>query len=318
MATVTSRQELIDYCLRRLGHPVIEINVDDDQVSDRIDDALQFYQEYHYDAVEEIYLLTQITASNLLVVANVGNSFIAGETLVGATSGTTTKFNSASGNLLSVMSTTQDATFTAGETVTGSQSGNTAVVVSLTKGSYDNRYFEVSDAVTGIRKVLPFTDKTHGINLFDIRYQMLVNDLYNLMSVDMIHYTMIRTHLEMINQLLVGVKPFRFNRNMNRLYIDMDWEVDVNMGDYLIVNCYRILDPNTFTDVYDDMMLKRYATSLIKRQWGENLKKFEGVLLPGGVTLNGLEIYKEAIDELAQIEAEMRSTYELPIDFQIG
>jgi len=279
---------------------------------------LQFYQEYHYDAVEEIYLLTQITASNLLVVANVGNSFIAGETLVGATSGTTTKFNSASGNLLSVMSTTQDATFTAGETVTGSQSGNTAVVVSLTKGSYDNRYFEVSDAVTGIRKVLPFTDKTHGINLFDIRYQMLVNDLYNLMSVDMIHYTMIRTHLEMINQLLVGVKPFRFNRNMNRLYIDMDWEVDVNMGDYLIVNCYRILDPNTFTDVYDDMMLKRYATSLIKRQWGENLKKFEGVLLPGGVTLNGLEIYKEAIDELAQIEAEMRSTYELPIDFQIG
>lgn len=318
MATVTSRSGLIDYCLRRLGHPVIEINVDDDQVSDRIDDALQFYQEYHYDAVEEIYLLTQITASNLLVVADVSNSFIAGETLVGATSGTTTKFNSASGNLISVMATTQDATFTAGETVTGSQSGNTAVVVSLTKGSYDNRYFEVSDAVTGIRKVLPFTDKTHGINLFDIRYQMLVNDLYNLMSVDMIHYTMVRTHLEMINQLLVGVKPFRFNRNMNRLYIDMDWEVDVNLGDYLIVNCYRILDPNSFTDVYDDMMLKRYATSLIKRQWGENLKKFEGVQLPGGVTLNGLEIYKEAIDELTQIEAEMRSTYELPVDFQIG
>jgi len=318
MATVTSRQELIDYCLRRLGHPVIEINVDDDQVSDRIDDALQFYQEYHYDAVEEIYLVTQVTASNLRVVANVGNSFIAGETLVGATSGTSTTFSSATGNLLSVSYTTQDATFTAGETITGSKSGNTAVVVSLTKGSFDNKYFEVSDAVTGIRKVLPFTDKTHGINLFDIRYQMLVNDLYNLMSVDMIHYTMIRTHLEMINQLLVGVKPFRFNRNMNRLYIDMDWEVDVNLGDYLIVNCYRILDPNSFTDVYDDMMLKRYATSLIKRQWGENLKKFEGVQLPGGVTLNGLEIYKEAIDELAQIEAEIRSTYELPIDFQIG
>ena len=244
MATVTSRSELIDYCLRRLGHPVIEINVDDDQVSDRIDDALQFYREYHYDAVEEIYLVAHVTESNLIIVANTANTFTAGETLVGATSGTTTTVNTppASGNVLYVAGTTQDATFTPGETVTGSQSGQTAVVVRLDKGSYDNRYFEVSDAVTGIRKVLPFTDKTHGINLFDIRYQMLVNDLYNLMSVDMIHYTMVRTHLEMINQLLVGVKPFRFNRNMNRLFIDTDWTVDINLGDYLIVNCYRILD----------------------------------------------------------------------------
>lgn len=318
-ATVTSRQELIDYCLRRLGHPVIEINVDDDQVEDRIDDALQFYREYHFDAVEEVYLKTQVTASNLIITTNTANVFAAGEVLTGSSGVITTVSSTAtSGNVISVYKTTEDLNFSAGEVLTGSISGATATVASFSKGSYDKRYFEIADAVYGIKKVLPFYDRTSGINLFDIRYQMLVQDLYNLMSVDMIHYTMIQSHLTLINQLLVGVKPFRFNRHQNRLYIDMDWDRDAAIGTYLIVNAYRILDPSTYTDVYNDMFLKRYATALIKRQWGENLKKFSGVQLPGGVTLNGQAIYEEAVEEIAKIEEEMQSRFELPVDFIVG
>ncbi len=138
------------------------------------------------------------------------------------------------------------------------------------------------------------------------------------MSVDMIHYTMIQNHLQMINMLLVGEKPFRYNRHMNKLFVDMDWEKDAGLGDYLIVNAFRILDPSTYTDVYNDMFLKRYATALLKRQWGENLKKFEGVQLPGGVTLNGQKIFEEALEEIQQIEDEVQSRFELPTDFFVG
>lgn len=320
MADVTTRQELIDYCLRRLGHPVIEINIDDDQIEDRIDDAFQFYREYHFDAVEEVYLKTQVTASNLELKFNLANTFSAGEVLTGLTSGTQTTVHSvpANGNILLTYDTTEDKTFVEGETVRGSVSGSTATVHLLQKGTYDSKYFPMSDAVTGVRKVLPFYDRTSGINLFDIRYQMLVQDLYNLMSVDMIHYTMIQNHLQMINMLLVGVKPFRFNRHMNRLYVDMDWGRDAKIGDYLIVNAYRILDPSTYSDVYNDMFLKRYATALLKRQWGENLKKFAGVQLPGGVTLNGQVIYEESLEEIKTIEEDMQSRFELPVEFQVG
>jgi hypothetical protein len=318
MASVTTRQQLIDYCLRRLGHPVIEINVDDDQVEDRIDDAFQFYREYHYDAVEEVYLKAQVTASNIILTTSTANSFGVGEILTGQTSGVVSTVQSNNNaNVIFAFKTTEDKSFVAGETITAS-GGNTAVVASFIKGSFDNRYFDIADAVTGIKNVLPFFDRTSGINLFDIRYQMLVQDLYNIMSVDMIHYNMVQNHLRLINDLLVGQKPFRFNRHMNRLYVDMDWERDAGINDYLIVNCYRILDPSTYTDVFDDIFLKRYATSLIKRQWGENLKKFSGVQLPGGVTLNGQQIFEEALQEIQQIEQEMQSRFELPAMFITG
>jgi hypothetical protein len=247
MAAVSSREQLKEYCLRRLGAPVIEINVDGDQVEDRIDDAFQFYREYHYDAVEKVYLKHLITS--------------------------------------------QDIT---------------------------NQYLTMSDAVTGIERVFPFMNKSTGTNIFDIKYQILINDLYTLMSTDLIYYTEVRQELELINQLLVGQKPIRFNRNMNRLYIDMDWAADVVAGSYIIVDCWRILDPDTFTDVYNDMMLKKYATALIKRQWGENLKKFAGVQLPGGVTLNGELIYQEAITEILQIESDIQNRFELPVDMFTG
>jgi len=247
MARVTNRLELKEYCLRRLGAPVIEINVDDDQVEDRLDDAFQFYREYHYDAVELIYLKHQFTEEELR-----------------------------------------------------------------------QQYIEMSDLVVGVNRILPFTNRSRGIDIFDIRYQILINDLYSLMSTDLIYYSMVKTQLELINQLLVGQKPIRFNRHMNRLYIDMDWAADARPGEFVIVECYRILDPDTYTDVYDDMFLKRYATCLIKRQWAENLKKFSGVQLPGGVTLNGDTLYQEAMNEIQQIESEIQSKFELPVDMFVG
>lgn len=247
MATITSREALKDYCLRQLGAPVIEINVDIDQVEDRIDDAFQFYREYHFDAVEKVYLKHEITQTDI-----------------------------------------------------------------------DNQYVELADAVTGVERVFPFMNKSTGTNIFDIKYQILINDLYTLMSTDLIYYTEVRQELELINQLLVGQKPIRFNRHMNRLHIDMDWAADVVPGTFIIVECWRILDPDEFTNVYNDMFLKRYATAQIKKQWGNNLKKFAGVQLPGGVTLNGEIIYQEAIEEIRQIETEIQSRFELPVDMFVG
>jgi len=247
MATPTSRQDLIDYCLRNLGHPVIEINVDDDQIEDRIDEAFQFYREYHFDAIEKVYLKHQLTANNI-----------------------------------------------------------------------SNQYVELNENIVGVERVLPFSNKSTGINIFDIRYQILINDLYSLMSTDLIYYTQVRQQLELINQTLVGVKPVRFNRHTDRLYIDMNWDGDVYENDWLIIEGWRILDPDTYTDVYNDMWLKKYATALIKRQWGINLKKFEGVQLPGGVILNGQQIYDEAIAEIKAIEDDVQSRFELPVDFFTG
>lgn len=247
MAKVTNREGLRDYCLRALGHPVIEINVDDDQVEDRIDEAFQFYREYHYDAVELIYLKHEFTSADIT-----------------------------------------------------------------------NQYISTSDMVVGVNRILPLTNRTRGLNMFDIRYQILINDLYSLMSTDLIYYTQVKMELELINQLLVGTKPVRFNRHVNRLYIDWDWSADIAEGDFAIVECYRILDPDTYIDVYDDYFLKKYTTALIKRQWGVNLKKFSGLQLPGGVMLNGDTIYQEAIGEIKAIEDEMQSRFELPVDMFVG
>jgi hypothetical protein len=216
-------------------------------VEDRIDDAFQFYREYHYDAIERVYLKHQITQ--------------------------------------------EDKT---------------------------NQYITVPDTVVGVQEIFPFTNKSDGLNLFSLKYQIMINDLYSLMSTDLIYYYTVKREIELINQLLVGQKPIRFNRHMNRLFIDMDWSADVAVGEYLLVDCYRILDPETYRDVYDDRFLKMYTTALIKRQWGDNLKKFSGMQLPGGVTLNGETIYNEAMVEIKQIEDDIQSSFQLPVDFFTG
>ena len=317
MASPTSRQGLIDYCLRKLGHPVIEINIDDDQIEDRIDEAFQYYRDFHFDGVELVYLSEAISASSIQITGINAASFTNGEKITGGTSGATTIVHAnQAANKIYVKSTS--GTFSAGETISGGTSGTTATLTSITLGNYDNKYLTMSDAVLSVIRVLPFSSRTRGIDLFDVRYQILLNDLYSIQSADLIYYSQVQTQLQLINDILVGQKPVRFNRHQNRLYVDMNWSDDVEIGDYIIVEAYRILDPDTFTDVYNDGFLKRYATALIKQQWGQNLKKFEGVQLPGGVTLNGQKIFDEATEELDQLREEVKSTYQLPVDFFTG
>lgn len=320
---ISSRQGLIDYCLRRLGFPVIEINVDDDQVSDRIDDALQYFQEYHFDGVERVYLTHQVGTADLKFSGLSAPSFELEETLTGATSGATCKLFSLSGTNSKV--TNVKGTFVAGETVTGSVSGFSRALAATnfyTDGDIQNGFISIPDAVIGVIRVLPVNGPSSGMNnrnnMFDIIYQFRLNDMYNLLSADMIYYTQVQQHLSMLDMLLVGDRSIRYNRKMDRMYIDVNWEEVFDPGDYVIIECYRILDPSTYTQVYDDMFLKRYATALIKRQWGENMKKFGGIQLPGGVLLNGKEIYDEAVEEIAAIENEMQLKSELPVDFMVG
>ena len=320
---ISSRQGLIDYCLRRLGFPVIEINVDDDQVEDRIDDALQYFQEYHFDGVERLYLTHKVTTAELKFTGLSTPSFENNEMLIGNTSGATCILYTISGTTARI--TNVKGAFTAGETVTGSISGFSRAIASTsfyTPGDIQNGYLPLPDSVIGVIRVLPVNGPSSGMNnrnnMFDLIYQFRLNDMYNLLSADMVYYTQVQQHLSMLDMLLVGDRSFKYNRKMDKMYIDMNWEEVLNPDDFIVIECYRILDPSTYTQVYDDMFLKRYATALIKRQWGENMKKFGGIQLPGGVILNGREIYEEAVEEITTIENEMQLKSELPIDFMVG
>jgi len=317
MANPSSRQGLIDYCLRQLGHPVLEINIDDDQLEDRIDEAFQFYRDFHYDATEKVYKKVLIDSSLIQITGINASSYSVGEKITGSSSGATAfVYANVSGNRFKVYKVA--GTFTAGETISGGTTGTSSTLSSITLGNYDNKYITLDDSFFGVERILQLSNKTSGMGMFDVRYQLLLNNIQSLTNTDIIYYSQLKTHLNLINDLMTGQKPVRFNRHMNRLFIDMDWSYDVVVGDYIIVEGWQFLDPDTYTDVYNDGFLKRYATALIKRQWGTNLKKFEGVQLPGGVTLNGQKIFDEAMDEIANLKDEAKNTYQLPIDFFTG
>jgi hypothetical protein len=317
MAKITSRNGLIEYCKRRLGHPVIEINVDDDQVQDRIDDALQFFHDYHFDGTEKLYMKHKITQTDI-----------------------------------------------------------------------DRKWIYAPDAVIFVTGVFPFDDSNSSVNMFDLRYQLRLHDLYDFTSISYVSYEITMQHIRTLNLLFSGTPQFRFNRHMNKLFLDIDWTRDVEAGDYVVIECYRKMEPDTITitgsvianttgntayasngifdqelvendmitiggferqvlkinspqdielsaphpsnasgltitkggvsDVFDDRFLKQYATALIKKQWGENLKKFGGIQMPGGVTLNGKEIWDEAVEEIRKIEDEVHSLNVLPGEIFIG
>ena len=321
---IASRQGLIDYCLRRLGFPVIEINVDDDQIEDRIDDALQYFQEYHFDGVERVYLHHQISGATIRFSGLSVPSFELGETLIGATSGASCKLVSFDGMVASISKV--KGTFVAGETLTGQNSGFSRALVSTDNfyvpGDIQNGYVSIPDSVIGVIRVLPVNGPSSGMNnannMFDVIYQFRMNDMYNLLSADMIYYTQMKQYLSMLDMLLVGDRSFAYNRKTDKLTIHCNWEDVFEPGDYIIVECYRIVDPSAYTKVYNDMFLKMYATALIKRQWGDNMKKFGGMQLPGGIVMNGQQIYDEAVQEIAQIEQDMQLKSELPVDFMVG
>jgi hypothetical protein len=320
---ITTRQQLKDYCLRRLGYPVIEINVDDDQVEDRVQDAIDYWNEYHFDGTERVYLKAQVEASIVKLSTIFASQFLVGETITGATSGAKAK-------VFAVKSSTElkvhkvSGAFSNNETITGSDSGfstTTHASLAYTENSLTSGKFEVSDAVTGLIRVFPVGDSGSSrasTNFFDVVYQFRLNDMYNLLSSDVMYYNQVKMHLQLLDDMFAGSRSFRFNRKQNEIALDVNMEEVFMDGDYVIFEVYRALNPEEWTEVYNDMFLRRYATSLIKRQWGENMKKFGGMTLPGGVTLNGQIIFDEALTEISELEREMQSRYELPVDFLVG
>lgn len=318
---LSTRQELIDYCLRRLGFPVIEINVDEDQISDRVDDAIQMWQEYHFDGVERVYIKRQLTGSSLNLAANLASNYTVGEKVTGGTSGATATVQAAATNVLTVDNVS--GTFAEGETITGAESGystTSSSVDAFSAGDLENGYIPISDNILGVTRMFKFGmvagAKSDG--LFDVDYQFAQNDLYNLLSADVTYYSMVKTHMNVLESLFVNERQVRFNRKTNKLYIDTDMDRTFDVGDYVIAEGYALVAGTDYAEVYDDMWLKKYTTALIKRQWGENMKKFGGIQLPGGVTLNGDQIYGEAVQEIATIEEEMQIRYELPPTFMTG
>ena len=279
MAQPSSRQGLIDYAKRQLGFPVLEINVADEQFSDLLDDAVQVYQERHYDGITRMYLKYKITQDDIDRGQARG-----GDTTLGIT--------------------TTTATSTVGLSTTFDLEEN-------------SNYIQMPPSVIGVNQIFKIRSDTVYDGLFNIRYQLFLNDLYAFGSVDLLQYSMVQTYLEDISFLLNPNMRYRFNIRQDRLYIDTDFDV-LNVNDFFVIDCFRILDPDDFTRVYNDPFLKRYFTALCKKQWGQNLIKFQGVQLPGGIQLNGRQIYDDGERELAEIRAKMASDYEMPPLDMIG
>ena len=279
MAQPSSREGLIDYAKRQLGFPVLEINVADEQFQDLLDDAIQIYQERHYDGIARMYLKYKITQDDIDRGQARG-----GDSTLGISTTTTTS--------------------TVGLSTTFNIEEN-------------NNYIQMPPSVIGVNQIFKVRSDTVYDGLFNIRYQLFLNDLYAFGSIDLLQYAMVQTKLEDITFLLNPDVRYRFNIRQDRLYIDVDW-AQINKDDYFVIDCFRILDPDDFTKVYNDQFLKRYFTALCKRQWGMNLIKFQGVQLPGGIQLNGRQIYDDGVKEIDEIRAKMASDYEMPPLDMIG
>ena len=329
MSKPSSREQLKQYALKTLGKPVIEINVEDDQLEDRIDEGLQYFQEYHFDGIEKMYHIHRITASTLEISGNTV-AFNDGETITGGTSNATAIVHSSNSTFIEfkkhkdtneIANNVLSSSFQNAETITGGDSGATATAGTVTFGDVDNHYIPLTDSITGIVGIFDIQDTGGGksSNMFSFRYQFHLNEMPYLTSTSIVNYKMSMQHLQLLNDMFVGKKPLRFNRHQNRLFIDLDWEnEDLKPDEYVVVDAYRIVDPETFNDVYNDMFLKRYITALFKRQWGANLIKYQGVSLPGGITLDGRQLFEDAQNELREIEEQMQTRYQLPIDFMVG
>ena len=344
MAEPTTSTEFKAWCKRKLGYPVIDINVDDDQVDDRVDEAIQFWNTFMQNGQQRTYLKHKLTQDDVnraktntketptalgTGAGNIATTTLNAEATSGATSlvlvdGTSfpttgvvridsenityTAKTAGAGTLATLTCETTTATHAAAATVTLRIESEWGIT---------QAYLPMPDGILSVLRILPFTDRGN-LNMFDIRYQLRLNDLYDFSDISVIHYQMTMWQLDLLDMLLVGEKPIAFNVTSDRLYIDMAWADDMEVGEYIIMECYRKLNAAEYTKAFNDFWLKRYATALIKRQWGENLIKFEGVTMLGGVSMNGETIYNEAIREIGELETEGRLVWEEPLHFDIG
>jgi hypothetical protein len=270
MAQPSSRAELKDYCLKQLGKPVLEINVDDDQIDNLIDDAIQYYHERHFDGIDRVFLKHKLTPATKTTLSQPGP--------VGSA------------------------------TTSGSVVG--AGLTSLTYVEGVN-YLPLPDSIIGVNNILKINSSTVSDGLFNIKYQLFLNDVYYYGALDLLNYAMVKRYLEDLDFLLNPHAQIRFNKKNHKLYLDIDWS-QVGQNEYVIIDCYRIVDPSDAPKLYNDWWLKKYLTALIKKQWGQNMIKFNGVLLPGGVQLNGRQIYDDGVAEVEKLEQQLKDEYELP------
>lgn len=247
MSNPSNREQLIDWCLRQLGFPVIEINVDPDQVDDRIDEAFQYFRQFHYDGVERWYLKHQVTAQNKI-----------------------------------------------------------------------DQFIPIPSTVIGVNRIFPVGSTNASVNMFDLRYQLRLHELYDFTSTSYVNYALTMQHIRTLDLLFSGETPVRFNRHSEKLYIDWDWANDIQADEWIVVEGFIVLDPDQYNKVYNDFMLKRLATAYIKQTWGNNMKKFSNMQLPGGITMNGQQIYDEAVAEIDKLEKQIREMWEEPPMFLLG
>lgn len=283
MAKPTTRQGCIDYCLRALGHDVIEINVSQDQLEDRFDEAFQYFSEYHFDGMEKVYLKYIVTAQDM------NNGYIE----LTYNNSVTNKFVSSPG-----------------------ASGQAEDRMAVAEVGATDTYVNIEQLISSVLQVFHFSNST--INMFDVRYQYALNDLYAFGAIDIAHYTITQQYLSLLRQILSPEKTVRFSRKTNRLYIDMKWDREIKPGDYLIIEAWRFIDGRVYPEIYNDMFLKQYLTALIKRQWGSNLIKFGNMQLPGGNVFNGMEIYNQANEEIQKIQDTMIAKFSIPPEFLCG
>ena len=242
-----NKEELKDFCLRQLGHPVIQVNVDDVQVEDAINLAFQYWTEFHFDGTQRTYVKHQITQTDLT-----------------------------------------------------------------------NQYITVPDSVVGITNIFPVGGTNQSMTFFDLRYQLRLNDLWDLSSTSYVNYALTMQHMRTLDLMFSGEQPIRFNRVTNTVYIDWDWSTDIYVNQWIVMEGFVITDPDSYTKAYNDRMLKRLATAYVKKQWGNNLKKFGGMQLPGGITMNGQQIFEEAVAEIKEVEQYIENTYQAPPTFLVG
>lgn len=316
-----SRRDLRDWCLRKLGAPVLQINMDEDQIEDRLSEGLSYFRDYHFDGIEKVFFKHKVTSSRLNIVGSPIGTFLPGEVIKGVTSNACVVFVSITDGQFRIKAPT--GTFIGSETIQGQDSGATATLTLtnfIVLGDIDNGYIPVGDTIIGVTDILPLGSglPTSG-SIFDINYQFALNSMHSLISTDLVSYYMFKSHVELMRMLFQGKKGLRFNRVTDRVYIDIDWlHNTVKPDEYVILVAYQEVDPLTFGEVYSNYFVREFCFAILKQQWGENLKKYNGIALPGNVTLNGQAIYDEAVKYREELELRIKKEWQEPVDFLVG
>lgn len=320
---LSSRKSLVHWCLRRLGAPVIDINVDEDQIEDRVDEALMYFRDYHFDGVERCYLKYQISASTMELTAPFTGDITRKVRILGQSSGAlATAFDKSVDSRKIRFAYLNNIHFQPGETVVIEDTSDTFQILNsdtaIVLGDVDNKFIDVGKKVISITNIIPQESSTIGGNLggmFDFQYQFALNNMFNLASTDLITYQIYKQYISQWEFMFRGSKGIRFNRKTDRVYLDVQ---DYHVDQWIILEAWVALNPATYTEIYSDEFVREYAFNLIKMQWGANLKKFSGIALPGGTTLNGQQIYDEAMEALEKLRERVRKEFELPPDFMVG